>query len=247
MSAADAVASVGTWYHTIELPDGIVTPGVYDMRPYLHEYGLPDLDGRALADVGSSNGFFSFSFEAMGAQVQAIDLPSYKEHDLPSWYRQKRLATLTDREVEAYDWNELHGGFEVARHLLGSKVVKNCRSVYELEGFRDADFDVVFCSNVLVHVRDPILALQGMRALAKPGGTLCVATPVLDQEHESIDAASFVGLPEQPAFWVPSPRTLMSWCRFVGWRDVEFVGTYFCKRVRGDEQGDWVGVVHAKR
>ena len=34
------------WYHTVELPDGSVTPGWFDLRPYVGRYGIPDdLDG----------------------------------------------------------------------------------------------------------------------------------------------------------------------------------------------------------
>lgn len=39
------------WYHTINLGNGIVTPGMYDHRPHLHHYGLPaDLHGKTGPD-----------------------------------------------------------------------------------------------------------------------------------------------------------------------------------------------------
>jgi hypothetical protein len=35
-----------TWYHTLEMPDGQVTPGIFDLRPYVARYGIPGrLDG----------------------------------------------------------------------------------------------------------------------------------------------------------------------------------------------------------
>ena len=34
------------WYHTLELAPGHVTPGMFDMRPYVDGYGIPErLDG----------------------------------------------------------------------------------------------------------------------------------------------------------------------------------------------------------
>ena len=29
------------WYHTIELAEGVETPGEYDLRPLLPNYGIP--------------------------------------------------------------------------------------------------------------------------------------------------------------------------------------------------------------
>ena len=38
-----------SWYHTLELAPGHVTRGMFDLRPHVHEYGLPErLDGKRL-------------------------------------------------------------------------------------------------------------------------------------------------------------------------------------------------------
>jgi hypothetical protein len=50
------------WYHTVDLGDGIVTPGQYDHRPILGHYGLPDdLTGKSALDIGPAHGFFSLA------------------------------------------------------------------------------------------------------------------------------------------------------------------------------------------
>ena len=244
-SAEEAVQSVGVWYHTIELSEDLTTDGVYDMRPYLGEYAMPSLEGRSLLDVGSSNGFFSLQWESLGAHVTAVDLPSYKDHDFPAWYLERRLAEMSPEELSRIDWNQLHGGFAVASALRNSKVQKKLMSIYELESLGRSRFDVVFCSNVLVHTRDPLLALSGMFQTAKSGSQLVLATPIVDQEVNGALPANFMGLYDQPAFWVPTLETLRAWCRFAGWERVETIGSFFCKRVGGDRQGDQVGVVHA--
>ena len=34
------------WYHTLELAPGLVTDGMFDLRPYVGRYGIPErLDG----------------------------------------------------------------------------------------------------------------------------------------------------------------------------------------------------------
>src|ERR1700731_2711313 len=39
---APEAAATHPWYHSIEFPDGTVTPGFYDHRELLAHYGLPD-------------------------------------------------------------------------------------------------------------------------------------------------------------------------------------------------------------
>src|SRR4051794_11145058 len=65
------------WYHAVDLPDGITTPGMYDYRGKLDAFQLPErMDGMSVLDVGSASGFWAFEFERRGAQVTSVDLPS---------------------------------------------------------------------------------------------------------------------------------------------------------------------------
>jgi hypothetical protein len=72
------------WYHTIDLGEGIVTPGQYDLQPLLRHYGIPEsVAGKSVLDVGPGHGFFSFEFERRGAaSVTTVELPSWTEHDV---------------------------------------------------------------------------------------------------------------------------------------------------------------------
>src|ERR687895_1108727 len=72
------------WYHTQELAPGLVTPGMFDLRPYVDRYGLPeDLSGKRCLDVGTFEGFWAFELERRGAEVVAIDLPHFSAAELP--------------------------------------------------------------------------------------------------------------------------------------------------------------------
>ena len=65
------------WYHTIELPDGLITPGLYDFREALASFYFPDdMHGLRVLDVGSATGYFAFEFARRGAQVVSVELPS---------------------------------------------------------------------------------------------------------------------------------------------------------------------------
>src|SRR3954453_19668299 len=71
------------WYHRIELADGILTPGQYDLSPLLPHYGLPeDMTGLSVLDNGPPPGFFAFQFEPGDPIVPTAELPSWSEHDV---------------------------------------------------------------------------------------------------------------------------------------------------------------------
>jgi tRNA (mo5U34)-methyltransferase len=64
------------WWHTIELPDGRITPGGWDLRPTAARIPWPgDLRGMRCLDVGTMDGFWAFEMERRGAaDVVALDL-----------------------------------------------------------------------------------------------------------------------------------------------------------------------------
>jgi len=70
------------WYHTIDLPHGLVTPGLYDFRGTVQPFRFPeDMRGATVLDVGSATGFFAFEFERRGARVVSVELPSLEALD----------------------------------------------------------------------------------------------------------------------------------------------------------------------
>jgi SAM-dependent methyltransferase len=70
------------WYHTINLGNGLLTPGVYDYRETLSAFHFPeDMHGMRVLDIGSATGFFAFEFERRGAEVTSVELPSLKQLD----------------------------------------------------------------------------------------------------------------------------------------------------------------------
>src|SRR5579862_369704 len=70
------------WYHTVDLGDGLVTPGMYDYRETIASFQFPgDMRGMTVLDVGSATGFFAFEFERRGARVVSVELPSLRDLD----------------------------------------------------------------------------------------------------------------------------------------------------------------------
>src|SRR6478735_9319868 len=81
----DARARELSWYHSLELAPGVVTPGFFDTRPTVAKVPLPaDLTGKRCLDVGTWDGFWAFEMERRGAaSVTAIDLDDPQQWDWP--------------------------------------------------------------------------------------------------------------------------------------------------------------------
>src|SRR3954468_19538984 len=124
---ADLAAAIAeeSWYHTIELPDGVVTDGRFDHRPLVPYYGLPeDMSGMRALDVGTADGFWAFEMEHRGAEVVALELPRMSDRDFPAG----AAALLSDER----DTPPGHR-FELARSALGSAVELIRMRVYDLD------------------------------------------------------------------------------------------------------------------
>lgn len=152
-----------TWYHTIDLPDGSTTPGWIDTRPVAEMVPWPaSLKGGRCLDVGTFDGFWSFEMERRGAaEVVAIDVDD--PEDLDFAVEMKEAGPGYIREVGA----ERGPGFAQAKEALGSAVTRKNRSVYDLDPAQDGQFDVVFMGSLLLHLRDPLLALEKIREVCK--------------------------------------------------------------------------------
>jgi tRNA (mo5U34)-methyltransferase len=145
------------WYHTIEIADGWVTNGAFDLRPYLPLYKLPEsLAGQRVLDVASFDGFWAFEFERRGAQeVVAMDIENFGSVDYPPKIR----AAMSPDQLEGRRTKE---GFELIRQIRNSKVQLQYCNVYDLSPEKLGKFDFVFSSDLLLHLRDPVKALQNI-------------------------------------------------------------------------------------
>src|SRR6204780_4689052 len=69
------VDSVPFWWHSIDLGDGLVTPGHKTpdvLARELEALRLPDVRGRSVLDIGGWDGFFAFEAERRGARRVAV-------------------------------------------------------------------------------------------------------------------------------------------------------------------------------
>ncbi len=157
-----SLEDVELWYHTLELPGGVVTPGNFDLRGQVGKLPWPDVTGKRCLDVATWDGFYAFELERRGAEeVIATDIPGHEDWDWPVSAREHHGEAL------ASVVGEKGRGFELAREALGSGVTKREINVYDLNPEELGTFDVVVCGSLLLHLRDPIRALEAIRSVCR--------------------------------------------------------------------------------
>jgi tRNA (mo5U34)-methyltransferase len=151
------------WYHTIELAPGVFTRGVFDHRDWVDQVGLPrSLKGKTALDVGTADGFWAFEMERRGAdRVTAIDVACLGDCDhLPA-----ARARLTKETRESQSWPER---FATAHRARRSNVYYKICNVYNLSPEAVGGmFDVVYCGDLLLHLKNPLQALINIRSVTK--------------------------------------------------------------------------------
>jgi len=150
------------WYHTLELAHAVVTPGWFDTRPVVSRLPLPDsLDGMRCLDIGTFDGFWAFEMERRGAaEVVATDLLDPEQWDWPGGSSPEVIRELAQRKRGGE-------GFRLAREALGSSVRLVERSVYDLDPDDLGEFDFAYLGSLLLHLRDPVRALERVRDVVR--------------------------------------------------------------------------------
>jgi tRNA (mo5U34)-methyltransferase len=233
------------WYHTIDLPHGLVTPGLYDFRATLPAFHFPDMRGASVLDVGSATGFFAFEFERRGARVVSVELPSLQALDrFPGQSAEQAIAKIgqmiapksvagLDGYVKPYTVEELYfyllkGPFEFCHRLLGSKVERCYASVYDLSPglLGVSGFDYVFMGDILVHTLNPLQALAAVAPLCRKALILCQLMPeVSDGKPAMLYVGGDEPASDEVSWWWPNQACLVQLLKKLGFRDVRVAGT----------------------
>jgi len=202
------------WYHSLELPRGIVTPGEYDLRPALERVPFPiSLEGRRCLDVGTRDGFWAFEMERRGATaVLGIDLDDPAELDWPEPRPPIGEEVRSDLEARSRC-------FDIAASALGSNVERRNLSVYDLSPETVGEFDFAFFGTLLLHLRDPIGALMAVRDVTRGRLLLNEVISLRMSITQRGPTAALMSL-EDPFWWIPNAKALRRYAEAAGWRVV---------------------------
>jgi SAM-dependent methyltransferase/predicted O-methyltransferase YrrM len=226
------------WYHTITLPDGTVTRGMFDHRDLLPHYGIPeDLSGRRVLDVATSSGFWAFEFERRGGEVTATDVPR-QQWDWPT------DGGTAEPGAPAGKAPPRSRNFELAARALGSRVQLRNLSVYDLSP-AEGKFDFVHTADLLVHLERPLEALRRIRSVVADDGTFLLADAVDPETLGDAPLTWYVGGWQNVEWWVPSVTTLAQMVHDAGFTDLEVLRLYNLP-AWDDERGFWRAIIRAR-
>ncbi|KPJ99588.1 MAG: hypothetical protein AMK71_09500 [Nitrospira bacterium SG8_35_4] len=234
----ERVSSTTEWYHSIDLGHGIVTPGYYDHRPDLHLYKLPEnAAGKRVLDVATYDGFWAFEFEKRGAaEVLAMDIETLNERDMPPGIRAQSSKESLMKETGT--------GFHIASDILGSKVKRKILNVYDLSPEKVGTFDIVFCSDLLLHLMNPIRALQNIRSVVSGYAYIVdIYGPELG-ESDGGTIVDYLGAQKKLTWWRFSLGSLKQMILDAGFSRVELVNK-FRFNIRETEMEFWHAVFKA--
>jgi SAM-dependent methyltransferase len=178
------------------LPGKRVTKSAWDCRGKFGAYEaagvLPKLSGSRVLDIGCNAGYDTFLMSSLGA-IEAVGL-------------------------------EPHGFYHQACFL---------NAVYDIPwvsfmnlGWEDLDprffggFDFVNCQGLIYHVKKPMLLIEKLASIMRPGATLLMETHVL---LETSSQAQFVEGPfwgDESYWWIFGDQCLMGMLRSSGFKDV---------------------------
>jgi len=189
------------WWHTIELPDGTVTPDRVDYRGEAGKcFLLPDdLTGKRVLDFGTYDGFWAIEAKKRGARfVMASDR-------FPQMLETARLA------LRAYD-------------------ISYCVGDLDFPIVNPGEFDVVLFYGILYHLKNPFMGLWNAANCCKPGGLVIVETAVNQGKLAGLDPSipllwviDELHHGDPTNYYVPNEAAVAQLCKMAGLQPLEAV------------------------
>lgn len=181
------------FYHSVLLPDGSFVRGPWDLIDNESEYlGGIDLAGRTVLEFGPASGWLTLWMTQQGAEVVINDIGWDLSTDLIP------LGTIDlemTRRVQVARASQVVNSWWYVRNAYGHSARAVYAPIYDLPSDLGR-YDVSTFGSILLHLRDPFMALQ--QAAAVTDDTIVVTEPLL-VTTEDID--------KPVMFWNPSKST----------------------------------------
>jgi SAM-dependent methyltransferase len=162
------------FYHCMDIPGHGTVPGEWDLRGRAHEYlGGIDVSGKRVLEVGTASGFLCFEMEQRGAEVVACDLSPAQSWDIVPFAGRDVAAEIS---VYKAHLGRINNGYWLAHHAFGSRANVVYSDVYSIPA-AVGPVDVATFGSVLLHVRDPFLALSRALALTRDTAVVTEVAP----------------------------------------------------------------------
>jgi hypothetical protein len=231
------------FYHSMDIPGYGVMPGEWDLRPNIDRYlGRYDFRAKRALDVGAASGFLSFSMEKAGANVVSYDLSEAHPWDIVPF--SGAIDGPTDAERRAHI-RRINNGYWLAHRALKSQAKLVHGTVYNIP----ADIglvDVAVYGSILLHLRDPFLALENGAGLAREAIIVADVAP-LGPLGWFLKRPDFVPRHRRPkkwdVWWRLPPKLIVEYLAILGFKNA----TISWHRQLYRDQSRWLYTVVARK
>ena len=171
----------------MDIPGHGFVEGKWDLRNAVDEYlGGVNFKGKRVLELGTASGFLCFEMEKRGAEVIAYDIGENEKWDVVpySQYDYQEFMKSFREHTDGYK-----NAFWFSHRALNSKAKIVYGSVYKIpEEIGMVDIATFGC--ILLHLRDPFLAMQSALRLVKE--TVIVTDLAREHGYSMSGAQSFV-------------------------------------------------------
>ncbi|GAB2581777.1 class I SAM-dependent methyltransferase [Spirosoma areae] len=168
------------FYHTIDLPGLGEMKGEWDLRIAPDAYlGNINLANKRVLEMGTANGFLSFYMESKGASVVSYDLSPEDDWDIVPYAHKDGAAWAPKRKNHI---RKINNAYRLSHAILNSRADFVQGTVYRIPKSIGV-VDISTFGSILLHVRDPFLALEQVSRITKE---TIVITEILDNNRQKI-------------------------------------------------------------
>ena len=216
------------FYHSMTIPGHGEVQGEWDLRGREKEYlGSIDLAGKKVLEIGTASGHLCFWMEKQGAEVTGYDLSENQEWDIVPYHDYDYSEHVARRREHI---RRLNNSWWFAHHRLGSRARVVYGSVYDISPSLGS-FDVVTMGSILLHLRDPFLAMQKAASVARD--TFVITDLVMLSYDQAVATVLGKGrivrfMPDASTcspyetWWGLSPHFIAEAVQVLGFKDIQF-------------------------
>jgi len=172
-----------TIYHRIDLPGLEGKKWEWDLRGQEGSYlGNYDFNGKRVLEFGAANGGLTFWMEQQGAEVVAVDLSPDVARTAWDILVGPEDNVVEIKRVMSRGIERINNGFWYAHGRLGSKARLVHGTAYNVPN-EIGRFDVVTLGSILLHLRDPLGALENAMSFTDKSIIITEAVPLFIGEN----------------------------------------------------------------
>jgi hypothetical protein len=152
------------FYHTMDIPGHGLVEGLWDLRKGVDQYlGGVIFNGKLVLELGTASGFLCFEMEKRGAKVIAYDIGEHEKWDIVPYSQYDYQGYMNSfRETHEH----IRNAFWFSHKAFNSKAKVVYGSIYKIPE-EIGMVDIATFGAILLHLRDPFLAMQGALRLVK--------------------------------------------------------------------------------